>query len=260
MGKTRRKWLDLDFASANGLRAQDIPYDASNSIKDKLDSIGLGNVPGLAPGRASQWGMLQVQKGALPISMAESGLCEASQYVDSGSSNVSVADGTYFKQSNGNARLNSNITPFLDFLESRHNPMLIGKIMVADSTAGLAFGFATTVGNVAGANNPAGSYCTVQYRSARDTNFQLMTKDGTTQNLVDTGIAVVTGAVHYFVVDFDFVNSLATLSVYDNTYTLQATVTSAVNLPASTTSLNWEHQQGASDLRTFFIHLVTRSA
>jgi hypothetical protein len=45
MGKTKRRWIDLDFASADALRAQDIPYDASDSIKDKLDALsGAGGV------------------------------------------------------------------------------------------------------------------------------------------------------------------------------------------------------------------------
>ena len=247
--------MEFVYAAIGASRAEDIPYDGSQSIKTKIDSIGLGNVPGLAPGRASQWGMLQVQPGAIVSSMAESGLCEASVYIDSNSSNVSAGtDGVYFNQLFALPRITGNVT---SILEARHNPVLVGKIMIATSAQNLALGFGS---GAAAANNPAGSFCTMQYRAARDTNFQLMTKDGTTQNVVDTGIAVVTGAVHYFIVDLDFTNTLATLSVYDNTFTLQASVTSAVNLPAAATALNFEHQQDLNDLRTFFLHLLTRSA
>ena len=40
MGKTKRKWIRLDFSDPDALRAEDIPYDSSNSIKDKLDESG----------------------------------------------------------------------------------------------------------------------------------------------------------------------------------------------------------------------------
>lgn len=39
MAKTKRKWLELDFTKDGCIRAQDIPYDASQSIKTKIDSI-----------------------------------------------------------------------------------------------------------------------------------------------------------------------------------------------------------------------------
>lgn len=38
MGKTKRKWIVLDYVDSDALRAEDIPYDASDSIKDKLDA------------------------------------------------------------------------------------------------------------------------------------------------------------------------------------------------------------------------------
>jgi len=37
MSKTKRKWIDLDFASPDALRAQDLPYDADESTKDRID-------------------------------------------------------------------------------------------------------------------------------------------------------------------------------------------------------------------------------
>jgi len=39
MAKTKRKWIRLDWNDPDALRAQDIPYDANNSIKDKIDAI-----------------------------------------------------------------------------------------------------------------------------------------------------------------------------------------------------------------------------
>jgi len=39
MSKSKRKWINLDYSDTNNaLRAQDIPYDASDSIKEAIDS------------------------------------------------------------------------------------------------------------------------------------------------------------------------------------------------------------------------------
>lgn len=40
MAKTTRDWVELVWANAGSLRAQDIPYDASQSIKQALDNGG----------------------------------------------------------------------------------------------------------------------------------------------------------------------------------------------------------------------------
>ena len=39
MAKTKRKWIILDWVVDGVLRAQDIPYDATDSIKDKIDAL-----------------------------------------------------------------------------------------------------------------------------------------------------------------------------------------------------------------------------
>jgi hypothetical protein len=47
MAKTKRRWIQLDFSNADSLRAQDIPYDASRSIKDVIDtSLGISGYSG----------------------------------------------------------------------------------------------------------------------------------------------------------------------------------------------------------------------
>ena len=42
MSKQGRSTLNLAFADADSVRAEDIPYDGSDSIKSKIDSIGGG--------------------------------------------------------------------------------------------------------------------------------------------------------------------------------------------------------------------------
>lgn len=39
MSKTGRKWLKRNWSDSDCVRAQDIPYDATNSIKDKIDNV-----------------------------------------------------------------------------------------------------------------------------------------------------------------------------------------------------------------------------
>jgi len=39
MSKTTRENIELIYAATGSLRAEDIPYDGSSSIKDKLDSL-----------------------------------------------------------------------------------------------------------------------------------------------------------------------------------------------------------------------------
>jgi len=48
MAKVLRTQIDLDFSAAAALRAEDIPYDGSNSIKDKLDALGSGGTEYIA--------------------------------------------------------------------------------------------------------------------------------------------------------------------------------------------------------------------
>ena len=39
MSKTGRKWLKTNWSDSDCVRAEDIPYDEENSIKDKIDNV-----------------------------------------------------------------------------------------------------------------------------------------------------------------------------------------------------------------------------
>lgn len=39
MSKTGRKWLKRNWSDTDCVRAQDIPYDSGNSVKDKIDNV-----------------------------------------------------------------------------------------------------------------------------------------------------------------------------------------------------------------------------
>lgn len=49
MTQLSRQYIQLNFSGNNPLRAEDIPYDGSNSIKDKLDALGGGGDPTYVP-------------------------------------------------------------------------------------------------------------------------------------------------------------------------------------------------------------------
>lgn len=58
-----------------------------------------------------------------------------------------------------------------------------------------------TMANSVSADNPAGDFAGFQHSTARpDTNWQFMTKDNTTQNLVNTGLAFTAAKVYNFTI------------------------------------------------------------
>jgi len=44
MSKIKKKWIDLDYNSNQSLKADNIPYNTSMTIKDAIDSIDTDNV------------------------------------------------------------------------------------------------------------------------------------------------------------------------------------------------------------------------
>lgn len=47
MAKTKRKWIDLDYSSPTSLRAEDIPYDTTQSVRDAILSLSTTGIQGL---------------------------------------------------------------------------------------------------------------------------------------------------------------------------------------------------------------------
>lgn len=87
----------------------------------------------------------------------------------------------------------------------------------------------------AGAANPAGNYVCFRFdTSAGDTHWQCVTKDGTTQTIVDSGIAPVSGVRQRFAIDLDPDANKITFYIEGN---LVGTITT--HMPALTTNLRW---------------------
>lgn len=45
--KTKRKWIDLDYSSPTALRAEDVPFDATQSVKDAILSLTYTGIQGV---------------------------------------------------------------------------------------------------------------------------------------------------------------------------------------------------------------------
>jgi len=53
MKKLDDRFIETTYSNSNSLTADDIPYDASNSVKDKIDASGSGTTS--ASGTLSSW-------------------------------------------------------------------------------------------------------------------------------------------------------------------------------------------------------------
>ncbi|SRR5712692_7255757 len=85
-------------------------------------------------------------------------------------------------------------------------------------------------------DNPAGNYAAVRFSkvASLDTTFKFITKDNTTQNIVDTGITPVANTEYRFIIT----DAGSSWTLTDNTTGLNTVVaTSSANLPLAGTNL-----------------------
>lgn len=93
----------------------------------------------------------------------------------------------------------------------------------------------TSFANVVNAANPTGQHIGLQYVSSRDSNFQWMSKDTTTQNVEDSGQAVATEK--YFLTLEFLTPSSCELKLYDADQTLLQEKIVTSNLPTGSVLL-----------------------
>lgn len=120
--------------------------------------------------------------------------------------------------------------------------------MGSDISAGITvvhigFSSSTSVGSA----DPTGHRYTIRWARGTDTNWQLSVKDGTTQTLVDTGVAVT--ADYYYAVRF--VASTASVAVQISAGSTVATAKSGIDA-AGTTSTSSNLPLSANDLYAIF--------
>lgn len=155
-----------------------------------------------------------------------------------GSTQVGTAGG-----SGGTAEIGVTATGLQGFqgntgYQFNHAPYFKSAITFGSSVANTRLWFGMTdqtATTMSGSANPAGSYAAFRYdTSAGDTHLQCVTKDGTTQTIVDSGITPVVGTRYRLAIDMDYDNSQVLFYIEG---VLVATITT--HLPAAATALRW---------------------
>jgi hypothetical protein len=115
-----------------------------------------------------------------------------------------------------------------------------------------------TLTTMAGADNPAGNYVGLQFSTPRgDSTFQCVTKDNTTQNVVNSGVTATAG--QYYKLEIIVDNSVPNVRFYiDGTAVCSSPITA--NLPTNNTNMRMvvggeTATAGARNLRAALIYL-----
>lgn len=96
----------------------------------------------------------------------------------------------------------------------------------------------TDVDNMVNTDNPTAAHFMVQYSTARgDTTLKISVDDGTTQNVVDTGVSIAADTVYRFVFQFETSTSLKWTLYTGTSETSTANGTITSNLPGTSSKL-----------------------
>lgn len=114
------------------------------------------------------------------------------------------------------------------------SPYMNVQVGVNGTTAGrLWVGLTSNGGSTQMAsNNPAGNYAAFLWEVGN--NFKCITKDGTTQTIVDSGVALVSGTLYRLTINCDSANSQVLFYINGS---LVATITT--HLPTAATAMKW---------------------
>lgn len=182
-------------------------------------------------GFGSQFGSYRVDAST---GIAEYGLC-AGMTITGGFGSLTTLSGEgFYRPMPGNGS-DQFYTPQIFGIRSNIRALYKMRWLENTNTSsdGIFIGFTTiTHSSVAGLNNPTGSHFGMQFRRSRDTNLQFMTKDGSTQNLTDTGIAPTINDIYYFEFTCNRLTPSATMTMYDSDRAVLGTWTHTTNIPA----------------------------
>lgn len=256
-GSISRRNIQLDFSGdSEPLRAEDIPYDASASIKDKLDAIGSGSI---LSGTGAQWGYTQpIYNSSVLGSM---GLLE-DLTISGTTTRLRDADGLYFRISGAVGTVTTTEQMFWRQMNMRAGTRV--KYTTFTNWEGYFFGWSNQSGStMTSADNPPGHYAGVQYRSSRDTNFQLVSKDNSTQTVTDTGFVPTVNTIYHLVLELDDGAGEVRLNVLDGSGTSVATASHSTNLPATSTGMAFMEAtrtvSGSQPNQTYYHFLETHA-
>lgn len=127
-----------------------------------------------------------------------------------------------------------------DLLPIIHIPFFLATITSIRFAAGItsALDNTTDVDNQVNTDDPSSSHILVQFSTPRgDTTIKISVKDGSTQNVVDTGVTVVAGTTYRMLMYFTSSSSMRWFVFSGTSEVSVASGTITSNLPASSTGL-----------------------
>lgn len=211
---------------------------------------------------SGQWGYWSAHAGS-STGIQETGTFNS--LVGDSSSSLEISDDGVALRQNTSGALNNDvfiITNPTPIYRTSMAPLLVTKFALPD-VADIRFYSGLKSGAFLAADLITDASVGVQFSTGRgDTNWQFLKHDGTTQVIVDSGLAPDT-SVHHVVVDAASPTSII-VKIMDATFTEQASTTFTTGLPASTKNLqnaigNRALAAAVKSVDDFFSVLVQRS-
>jgi hypothetical protein len=221
---------------AAGSKGQVLVADSAQSSGVKWSSITAGTYKAIfAEGRGQIGGY-----GVGTVLIAGWGLFSSVGYVQ-GSNSKGVDSSGQFAQMNTSGSANNTGYAHSIIAVTRRDvsPIFIAKCAITSTTSIRFFaGWTSTDGEtMLSSDDPAAHYVGVQFSTNRsDANWQFVSKDGTTQNLVNTGIPVGTDAIQLRITVDNTVPNIK-VELLNSAFEPTASTTFTTNLPGSTTEL-----------------------
>ncbi len=183
-------------------------------------------------------GVVSVREGT--GAMIGFGMLGTLVHVDNASTVVSSDDGYSFRQdtaaSSGSEATTASPGSGFPAVRPRNDPVVrVGFRLSATTDVRFFAGMTNQSASVmVSADDPAGNYVGIQYSTPRgDSNWQIVTKDNTTQNVQDSGLAVDTNK-HFVLITVNDTEGEIIVQILDEDFQGEASVTLTANLTTRT--------------------------
>lgn len=249
MTKLAKNSTQLDFSGdPDPLRAQDIPYSATESVKDKLDGLSAG-APIINGVNSLHFGFVSARHNT--AAMESLGLFSSMSYSDESTSFGVDQQGIYFSQVGTNFSAGWNTNATTRTFRRDQNPKFTVKFKTPAAHGGSFFrsfiGLGNSLSTVVDADTPSSTpslglqFC----KNRGDTTFKVAFKGfGGSFSLQDTTAAYAFDTVYYLTIEFDPVTTYPSFKLFDvNKTQVGTTVTMATAsfLPQLTQPLAFIH-------------------
>lgn len=252
--KFGRQFVEAVFAAANSLRAEDLPYDGSQSIKAKIDSLGDSGDPyNVFNGYGRRLGRME-GRGVTSDTMDEQGAARPATYVDVSASHVNGFGGGYFRQSGASITL---LTGSGWFPGSSAKIEALARIVWIPSAVPSDYRYFCGWGNgYVVADDPLGFYAGVQLSTFRgDTTWQFISRDNAAQEITDTLITPSAFTSYFFKIECS--TGSTSLRVYNGLTFAQigSTITHTTRTPAGSLAFRQHMDTSGASVDVGMAHL-----